>query len=361
MERPRGGRATKGSLADTLLAGATRAILGVVALGSVMSCGVDGHRGSDGQSACELGTVENCSGCGKPCQSGMCGGGRCRELGQAFASDVPGVMLTFAGDGFIFEGDAQQMGRYSVSRGVDHLEGGRLSFRPAAYYDGFYYGTRDGRVFRGKDPRARGEEVARTPWVHERTLAVDRDGVYGVGAVLLKVQGNLQTELLTAFPHPEVKPRGLRVSVLVPGGDYGAVYAEDVAVGRNEVYLAQVDTCQAGVAFCPPEETRIGSHLAAVGKDGTNPRVVATGEWIAHLATDDQWLYYSDMNRVYCLLQGGGKAQEIIRGKGLVSALGVTSSELYVGFDSALPKEAHLSAHRSALYRIPKPVCPEGR
>lgn len=325
----------------------------LTALTAAVGCETKEHTSAPERTTCPLGTVGGSSGCTRDCDSVEYPSGRCGGLGEAFATDVPGVMLSFAGDGFIFEVEEGTLTRYSVSRGVTRINQSNLAFRPVAYYDGHYYGTRDGHVYRGKDPRLPGEVVTHILWAHERTLAVDADGVFYVQAGLMRAHNGREVQLMATFPDPKINRKGLAVWPLPPNGNEDTEYTEDVATSHNEVYLAQVDT----------RPLRSNSHIAnnsriaAVGKSGANPRIIAAGTAITHLATNDIWLYYSDMDKVYGWPQSGGDSRKLMSGYGFISALGVSDTHLYVGVEPKRSMDDQPSAHRSWLYRIPRPIC----
>ncbi len=272
---------------------------------------------------------------------------------DVFATDVLGTMLSFSGDGFIFESDEGRLTRSSWARGTTKLEHHELAFRPAGYHHGEYIGIMGAQVVRGPDPRLPGQPVGAAEALSERTLLFDGTRLYGVDHELVEMKGDERHPVLSKLPVTKWSKDLAVGSQTQLSSTCGSVFVHDLASGEDDLYFTYglVQAHQRGGCEI---DFRFGD-LYAVKRDGSNARRLVEGERMLFVATDDAFVYYSDVDTIYRLSQRGHRHEIVRKGSGLITALGVTDNYVYYGVLMQFTDSDDPVAHRSALHRVKKP------
>jgi len=272
---------------------------------------------------------------------------------EVFAADVLGTMLSFSRDGFIFESDEGRLTRSSWARGTTRLEHHELAFRPAGYHRGEYIGIMGAQVVRGPDPRLPGQPVGAAEALSERTLLFDGTRLYGVDHALVEMKGDERHPVLSKLPVTKWSKDLGSHSQAELDRTCGSVFVHDLAAGEEELYFTY-GLVQAHERGGCASDSRFGD-LYAVRKDGSNARRLVEGERMLFVATDDAFVYYSDVDTIYRLSQRGHRHEIVRKGSGLITALGVTDNYVYYGVLTQFTDSDDPVAHRSTLHRVKKP------
>ncbi len=279
----------------------------------------------------------------------------CVRLPRPFARAPAGSVTSFAGDGFIFEEKGRGFVRYSASRGVDRVGYAEARFRPAAYFDGNYYGVQHGHIVRNRTLRGKPVRVGDVPWASERTLAIDQSGIYFTDTEIRVLRGEKIKRLATGLPPASQTPLELRNNG--DGFDGAALnqHIQVVALGPDQLYVLQ------SVCWKYVDHFEAFGRIYAMSQAGADAHQMAVGEGLACVTADDRWVYYADGGAAYCRHHGEGKPRKFLSERGRITALGVDATHLYVAVQgpSSNPHQPTigLSEGPTDLYRLRKPVC----
>ncbi len=302
-----------------------------------------------------LGTVTNCSRCGKGCEGGLCRVGRCEKLDHPFAEDVEGSWeLAFTEDGFLFERLDVGFVRYRFSGEVEVFPYTKATFRPYAYHKGVYYGylfkSRTAFMVKAKDPLT-------TP-----TVLGEWPGVDDYRAARLMVDG-------TAVFVGQARYQDGKFASFLPSYRDSSECAQDSVLGAKSLFWTEIEP-QQRLQRTGEKVTEYFGSVRAVDRDGTHLRILAAGRQTKKLTADEDFVYYADydpktrVGSLHCVPVRGGRSRRILALPGhSIMALGVNQPYLYLGIRSDNWKPLYrVTSARSELHRVKLPVCrPESR